>query len=55
MKKLMFLMLLTGIISCGEDVQPKPGAYLALEYPLPEYHLYKGTCPYSFQKTGLRR
>lgn len=53
MKKLMFFVLLGGLISCGDEVQPKPGAYLALEYPRPEYEPLKISCPYSFEKNQL--
>lgn len=53
MKKLIFLLLFYGLVSCGDEVQPKPGAYLALEYPAPEYELYKSECPYSFEKNEI--
>lgn len=54
MKKLIFLALLGGFISCGDEVQPKPGAYLALEYPQAEYIGYSEEgCPYRFEKNTL--
>lgn len=55
MNKLIFLMLLGGLISCGEEVQPKPGGYLALEYPRPEYQLYDSDCTYSFEINKIVR
>lgn len=55
MKKLIFLILLGGLLSCGEEVQPKPGAFLALEYPQPDYQLYKSGCTYSFEKNTMAR
>ncbi|WP_029037348.1 gliding motility lipoprotein GldD [Salinimicrobium xinjiangense] len=55
MKKLIFLLLLGGLYSCGDEVQPKPGAYLALEYPLPVYESYDPDCPYSFEKNIIAR
>lgn len=53
MKKLIFLVLFGSLISCGDEVQPKPGGYLALEYPEPEYDLYNTNCPYSFEKNKI--
>lgn len=53
MKKLIILMLFWGLVSCGEEVQPKPGGYLALEYPRPEYEPYDFNCPYSFEKNKI--
>lgn len=53
MKKLILLVLFFGVISCEDEVQPKPGAYLALEYPAPEYEVYDGACPYSFEKNKI--
>lgn len=50
MKKLIFLALLAGMISCGDEVQPKPDAFLALEYPEAEYHVLDKDCPYQFEK-----
>lgn len=49
MKKLLFLLLCGGMIACGDEVQPKPGAYLALEYPEPQYEAFNHDCPYSFE------
>lgn len=54
MRKLIFLTFLAGLISCGDEVQPKPNAYLALEYPEPQYSIFKKEdCPYSFEKNAL--
>lgn len=54
MKKLIFLAFLGVLISCGEEVQPKPKAYLALEYPEAEYSVFsKKNCPYSFEKNTI--
>lgn len=50
MKKLIFIMLLTVLASCDEEVQPKPDAFLALEYPEAEYAIYTTDCPYKFEK-----
>lgn len=53
MKKVIFLVLFGALISCGDEVQPKPGAYLALEYPQPEYKLFDNACPYSFERNEI--
>ena len=50
MKNLIFLALFFTLISCGEEVQPKPDAYLALEYPEAEYESFSRDCGYSFEK-----
>ena len=50
MKRLRILAFLTTLISCDEEVQPKPDAYLALEYPEAEYSIYHNNCPYRFEK-----
>ena len=50
MKKLMFLAFLTGLLSCADEVQPKPDAFLALEYPEAEYEVFDLNCPYRFEK-----
>ena len=38
------------MVSCGNEVQPKPKAMLALNYPLPEYRPVNLNCPYTFEK-----
>lgn len=50
MKKLIFLAFLGGMVSCADEVQPKPNAFLALDYPEPEYSTYSSDCPYKFGK-----
>ncbi|WBL22654.1 gliding motility lipoprotein GldD [Zunongwangia sp. HRR-M8] len=37
------------MVSCGNEVQPKPKAMLALEYPRPEYQPININCPYTFE------
>ena len=41
-----FLFLL---VSCNDDVLPKPKAYLSLEYPKKEYKTFNVKRPYSFE------
>ena len=54
MRKL--LLLLSGLLfftSCGDDPQPKPKAFLALEYPVAEYELVDVGCAYTFEKNKI--
>ena len=37
------------IVSCKEDVLPKPKAYLRLEYPASRYKLIQSDCSYYFE------
>ncbi|MCY2686262.1 gliding motility lipoprotein GldD [Salinimicrobium sp. TH3] len=54
MKKLIFLIFLGSLFSCGDEVQPKPNAYLSLDYPDAEYSTYLDeNCPYSFEKNSI--
>ena len=54
MKQLIFIALFGTLISCADEVQPKPDAYLALEYPKAKYSDYAGdNCPYSFEKNTM--
>ncbi|NDI99484.1 gliding motility lipoprotein GldD [Flavobacterium sp. LaA7.5] len=40
-----FCILLT---SCNDEAVPKPKAYLRLDYPIEDYVVYEGKCPFSF-------
>ncbi|WP_424492499.1 gliding motility lipoprotein GldD [Salinimicrobium sp. GXAS 041] len=54
MKKVYLCFLFLGFLtSCGEDPQPKPKGFLALEYPAHEYEPVNLNCPYSFEKNTL--
>lgn len=56
MKKWIYLTFLGILFSCGDEVQPKPGAYLALEYPEANYSAFKKeNCPYSFEKNEIAK
>lgn len=48
MRNIFLLLTLLFIISCKEDVLPKPKAYLSLEYPEKEYEKLSISRPYSF-------
>lgn len=47
---LLFCMLLMG---CADESQPKPRAFLALEYPEANYRQVNLDCPYTFEKNDL--
>lgn len=41
------------LISCNEEVLPKPQAFLRLEYPEATYAKMQTDCPYTFEKNQL--
>lgn len=49
MRNLYFLFLFLFLLSCKEDVLPKPKGYLSLNYPAPKYSTLKIEGPYSFE------
>ncbi|MCI2229284.1 gliding motility lipoprotein GldD [Polaribacter sp. MSW13] len=49
MRNLILVFSLIFLISCKEEVQPKPIAYLGLVYPTKSYEKLKLKRPYSFQ------
>lgn len=54
MKKVVFFLFsFAFLISCGEDPQPKPKGFLALEYPPHKYEPVDVNCPYTFEKNTL--
>lgn len=42
------IFLSVSAVSCGEDPVPKPKAYLRLDYPVEDYVVYEGKCPFTF-------
>lgn len=50
-----FIIFLIAIFtsSCKEDTLPKPRAFLALEYPNPQYAAIDFGCPYKFEKNNI--
>ncbi|MGB7841977.1 MAG: gliding motility lipoprotein GldD [Salinimicrobium sp.] len=51
MKKWNFLMVFMLLLqSCNDDVQPKPKAFLFLEYPQAAYEQLERECPFTFEK-----
>lgn len=40
---------------CRDEAQPKPAAFLSLEYPQPEYRQLSLDCPYTFEKNVQAR
>ncbi|GAK92248.1 gliding motility protein GldD [Nonlabens ulvanivorans] len=57
LKFLLILITVVSLASCGKDeLQPKPEAKLALQYPSPEYQqLNKADCPFSFDVNSFAR
>ena len=54
MKKLLLICTaLLLFISCGEDQQPKPKAFLALEYPVAEYERVDVGCSFVFEMNKI--
>lgn len=45
---LSFISVCICIVSCKDDVLPKPKAYLNLEYPNPRYENFDKACGYTF-------
>ena len=38
------------LVACGGDIQPKPKAFLRLDYPEAQYDTLKEEIPFSFEK-----
>ena len=49
-KFIILIMVALTSLSCAEDPQPKPKAFLAMEYPAAEYEPLEIQCPYIFEK-----
>ena len=52
-KKIHFLVLFVLCVSCGNEVVPKPNAYLRLEYPEAKYKEANLEPPFSFEINEL--
>ncbi|WP_163398005.1 gliding motility lipoprotein GldD [Flavobacterium fluviatile] len=46
---IIVILLSLTVISCKDDVLPKPAAFLRLDYPMAKYVNFENTCPFSFQ------
>lgn len=55
MRKWHVRLLVFGMLtsSCANDPQPKPKAYLSLEYPEATYKKFENNCPYVFEMNDL--
>jgi gliding motility-associated lipoprotein GldD len=51
----IFLVLFFLVVGCQSDTQPKPLAYLSLEYPVAQYVSQKTTVPFSFEANTFAR
>lgn len=45
----VLLVVFLGIVSCSDDILPKPKGYLSLDYPAKEYQKLKLVRPYVFE------
>lgn len=56
MRRLIFSLLIFGlIVSCKDEEQPKPNAFLALNYPEADYTMTDLPCPYTFEKNKIAK
>jgi gliding motility-associated lipoprotein GldD len=53
MRYLVLLLILVVCSSCKDEPVPKPGAFLRLDYPIPEYITAKTELPFTFEKNKL--
>ena len=44
----LFSILFLAVVSCKNDVLPKPASHLSLEYPVAEYAHFENDCPFTF-------
>ena len=51
--RIVFFLLCSVLVSCGNDVRVKPDAKLRLEYPPGNYERMDADCSYSFIKNDL--
>ncbi|SEC49499.1 gliding motility-associated lipoprotein GldD [Tenacibaculum sp. MAR_2009_124] len=49
MRRVMLLLIMAILVSCGEESIPKPKAYLSLEYPAQGYNVLGVERPYVFE------
>ncbi len=52
-KSIFFIISCILLISCNQDPQPKPRAFLAMEFPDPNYSQLQLGCPYVFERNDL--
>ncbi|MFV8225575.1 gliding motility lipoprotein GldD [Christiangramia aquimixticola] len=49
----LILLLISLLVSCKDNVLPKPRGFLALEYPEAKYQNIDVGCPYIFEKNAV--
>jgi gliding motility-associated lipoprotein GldD len=52
-KYILIPLIVSFLLSCGDDTIPKPKGYLRLEYPQPEYKNVDVSLPFTFDKNVL--
>lgn len=51
----LFATVFLCVVSCKDDVLPKPASHLRLDYPVAEYARYETDCPFTFDVNTLGR
>ena len=44
----LFSILFLTVVSCKNDILPKPSSHLSLDYPVAEYAHFENDCPFTF-------
>jgi gliding motility-associated lipoprotein GldD len=52
-KYILFPLIASLFMACGDDPIPKPRAFLRLEYPQPDYKAVDVALPFTFEKNNL--
>lgn len=47
------ILLTLTVLSCKDDVVPKPESFLRLDYPEAKYVNFQNTCPFSFEMNEM--
>ena len=48
-QRFILIIILVSIVSCKDEVFPKPSSYLRLDYPEAEYVNFENQCPFTFE------
>lgn len=49
MISVMAILLTLTVVSCKDEVLPKPAGFLRLDYPQAKYANFENTCPFTFE------
>lgn len=53
MNRILILMAVFSLVACADDPQPRPKAFLALDYPEAQYDTLDINCPFTFEYNEL--